>query len=130
LSFAGLGQRLGAQAAFRGFLLIAGSAVIWIGVGFGAYAIYVAFVPALGTPWAAAAASGLLLAGPLSWVLVMQLRRPHPHRPTPDPRRAQNDEDKAVLQLLAGVAKEKPLLAVLFAGLIGAAETVRRRGED
>jgi uncharacterized membrane protein YtjA (UPF0391 family) len=100
------------------------------GVGFGAYAIYVAFVPALGLPWASAAASGLLLAGPLTWVLVMQLRRPQspPFHPRSAPRA--KHEDKAVLQLLAGVAKEKPLLAVLFAGLIGAAETVRRRGED
>ena len=130
MSLAGLGQRLGAQASRRGFLLIAGSAVIWIGVGFGAFAIYLAFAPALGSPWAAAVTSGVLLAGPLSWALVMQLRRPHPHLPTPDMRPAQNDQDKAVLQLLAGVAKEKPLLAVLFAGLIGAAETVSRRKDD
>jgi len=130
LSLAGLGQRLGAKAALRGFLLIAGSAVIWIGVGFGAYAIYLIFVPALGSPWAAAITSGLLLVGPLSWVIIMQLRRPHLHLPTPDVRPAQNDQDKAVLQLLAGVAKEKPLLAVLFAGLIGAAETVRRQRGD
>jgi hypothetical protein len=126
----GLGQRLGAQAALRGFLLIAGSAIIWIGVGFGAYAIYLAFVPALGILWAAAATSSLLLAGPLTWVIVIHMRRPHPHLSTPDPRPAQNDQDKAVLQLLAGVAKEKPLLAVLVAGLVGAAETVRRRKED
>jgi hypothetical protein len=130
LSLAGLGQRLGAQAALRGFLLIAGSAIIWIGVAFGAYAIYLAFVPAVGILWAAAATCGFLLAGPLTWVIVMHMRRPHPHLPTPDPRPAQNDQDKAVLQLLAGVAKEKPLLAVLVAGLVGAAETVRRRKED
>jgi len=130
LSLAGLGQRLGAQAALRGFLVIAGSAVIWTGVGFGAYAIYLAFTPALGSTGAAAVTSGLLFVGPLSWVLIMQLRRPHPHLAAPDLRPAENDQDKAVLQLLAGVAKEKPLLAVLFAGLIGAAETVRRRRDD
>ena len=76
---------------------------------------------------AAAATAAFLLVGPLIAVLVMHSRRPRPLLAHPEPRPVQQVEDNAVLQLLAGVAKEKPLLAVLFAGVIGAAETLRRR---
>ena len=123
----GLGQRLGVQAARRGFLLILGSALIWVGVAFAGYAIYIALLTNL-TPSAAAAATAcILLVGPLIAVLAMQFRRSPAQLPEPDLRPAQQVQDTAVLQLLAGVAKEKPLLAVLVAGLIGAAETFRRR---
>jgi len=123
----GLGQRLGVQAARRGFLLILGSALIWGGVAFAGYALYIALLERL-TPLAAAAATAaILLAGPLLAVLAMQFRRSPAQLPDPDLRPTQQVQDNAVLQLLAGVAKEKPLLAVLVAGLIGAAETFRRR---
>ena len=123
----GLGQRLGVQAARRGFLLILGSALIWGGVAFAGYALYIALLERLTPPAAAAATAAILLAGPLLAVLAMQFRRSPAQLPDPDLRPTQQVQDNAVLQLLAGVAKEKPLLAVLVAGLIGAAETFRRR---
>jgi len=123
----GLGQRLGVQAARHGFLLILGSALIWVGVAFAGYAIYIALLASLTPPTAAAATAGILLVGPLFAVLVFQFRRSPAQLPEPDLRPVEQVQDTAMLQLLAGVAKEKPLLAVLVAGLIGAAETFRRR---
>jgi hypothetical protein len=102
--------------------------MIWVGVGAGAYAVYVAFVPLAGAGWAAAIVAGLLLSGPLGCLLIISLRAPRPKLYTPEPTRLpQSDTDRAALALLANVAKEKPLLAMLFAGLIGAAGAVLKR---
>jgi hypothetical protein len=118
---------LGAQAARRGFLLILGSALVWVGVAFGGYALYIALLGNLTPPAAAGATAGILLVGPLLAVLAMQFRRTPARVPELDQRPAQRVQDSAMLQLLAGVAKEKPLLAAFAAGLIGAAEIFRRR---
>ncbi len=124
-----LGRSLGEQALLRGLLLVAAAALLWIGIGFAGYAIYIALLSDLGPVWAAIITAGCLLAAPLCTFIVIALKRPHHPLQAPDPRPVQADADKAALQLLANVAKEKPLLAVLFAGVLGAAETLRRRRE-
>jgi hypothetical protein len=119
-----LKRSLGEQALLRGLLLIAGAALIWIGIGFAGYAIYAALIDAAGPAWGAAVTGACLLALPLGAMTILALKQPRTQG------RAEFLEaagDKEALQLLANVAKEKPLIAVLFAGVLGAAETLRRR---
>ncbi len=124
------GQRFGAQAIGGAVLLITASALIWVGAAFAGYAIYLAFIPATREPWAAAIAAGILVIGPFSWALLLNARRskPHLHRPDPTlPSASLLDPDNATLNLLARVAQEKPLLAVLFAGILGASDAMNHR---
>src|SRR5215475_13981351 len=124
-----LGQRLGARAVAGLLLLVTASALIWVGVGFAGYALYLAFLARAGPPWAAAIASAILDVGPLSFTVILLLWKPrvraqiHP----PDPRFARAEGDNAALNVLAQVAQEKPLLAVVFAGILGAFEALLRR---
>jgi hypothetical protein len=127
---AGLGQRLGAQAIAGAVLLILASALIWVGVAFAGYAMYLGLLTRTAAPWAAAIAAAILVIGPIGWAVIMNWRPPRGLRPqfhTPDPRVTPTETQDAMLGLLAKVAQEKPLLAVVFAGIIGASEAVLRR---
>ena len=108
----------------RGLLLIAGAALIWIGIGFAGYAIYAALIDAAGSAGAAAIAGACLLVVPLGATAFLALK---PRRTLRPPEVIEPRSDQATLELLANLAKDKPLLAVLFAGALGAAETLRRR---
>ena len=123
------GQRLGAQAIGGAVILITASALIWVGVAFAGNAIYLALIPKVTEPWAAAVSAAILVIGPLGWVALMILRRrsePRPKLHHPDPRSALAVDDPT-LNLLAKVAEEKPLIAVLFAGILGASEAISHR---
>ena|SRR5438105_13853170 len=125
-----LGQRIGAQAISGAVIVITASALIWIGVAFAGYAIYLAFIPRLTEPWAAAASAAILVVGPLGWAALMNIRGREPRVKLhhPDPRVSiPAGADDATLNLLAKVAEEKPLLAVLFAGILGASEAITHR---
>ena len=124
-----LGQRWGVRAVAGVLLLIAASALIWVGVAFAGYALYLAFVPKTGEAWAAAIAAAILVIGPLGWTMMLLLRRPRarPQIQAPDPRITRQDPEAATLNMLAQVAQEKPLLAVVFAGILGASEIFLRR---
>ena len=130
----GMGQRLGANALAGLVLLIIASALIWVAVAFAGYALYLAFLPRAGAPWAAAVAAAILIAGPVTAAIIMKLRAPAPKPPAPvhipqshvQPAEAQD----ATLKLLAKVAEDKPLLAVVFAGILGASEAILRRKQD
>ena len=84
-----LGQRIGAQAIGGAVILITASALIWIGVAFAGYAIYVALVPKLTEPWAAAVAAVILVIGPVAWAGFANVGRkrapaePKLHHPEP-----------------------------------------------
>jgi hypothetical protein len=123
------GQRLGVRAVAGLLLLVTASALIWVGVGFAGYALYLAFLPPAGPPWAAAIAGAILITGPLAWAVIVLVRktRPRPQIQPPDPRFARAGADNAALNVLAQVAQEKPLLAVVFAGILGASEAILRR---
>jgi hypothetical protein len=115
-------------------LIITASALIWVGTAFAGYAIYLALIPQIKAPWAAAVAAVVLVVGPLGWAAIVNMRRPaHPSKPRlhqPDPRTAAvlpGDAETATLNLLAKVAQEKPLLAVVFAGILGASEAIANR---
>ena len=129
----GMGQRLGANALAGLVLLIVASALIWVAVAFAGYALYLAFLPKTGAPWAAAVAAAILIAGPITAAVIMKVRAPAP-KPAPlhvaqaqvQPAETQD----ATLKLLAKVAEDKPLLAVVFAGILGASEAILRRKQD
>ena len=122
-------------------MLITASALIWVGVAFAGYAIYLAMLPQFVAPMAAAIAAVVLVTGPLGWALFVVRRRHYHHQPEirlhqPDPTVAAAaamaaatppGADAATLNLLAKVAEQKPLLAVLFAGLLGASEAINQR---
>lgn len=115
--------------------MITASALIWVGIGFAGYAIYLALIPQISAPWAAAIAGVVLVIGPVGWALLVNARRPakapvKPRLHQPDPRiaaAAPTDADSATLNLLAKVAEEKPLVAVVFAGILGASEAMANR---
>jgi hypothetical protein len=63
----------------------------------------------------------------------MKLRAPAPkpaplHVPEAHLQPAETQD--ATLKLLAKVAEDKPLLAVVFAGILGASEAILRRKQD
>jgi hypothetical protein len=129
----GLGQRLGANALAGLVLLILASALIWVAVAFAGYALYLAFVPQAGAPLAAALAAAILIVGPVTAAIIMKLRAPRPKPEAvhvPEARITPTDSQDATLKLLARVAEDKPLLAVVFAGILGASEAILRRKQD
>ena len=129
----GMGQRLGANALAGLVLLIIASALIWVAVAFAGYALYLAFLPRAGAPWAAAVAAAILIAGPVTAAIIMKLRAPAPKPPplhVAESHIQPAETQDATLKLLAKVAEDKPLLAVLFAGILGASEAILRRKHD
>lgn len=115
---------MGALAAERAVIVLIGAALIFSGTGFAGYAIMLALLPKLGAIGAAAASAGILLIVPLGYLLIAAWRAP------PAPKSADVQEsviDTVVLTTLAGVARDKPLLAVMGAGLVGAAGMLLRR---
>jgi hypothetical protein len=126
-----MGQRLGANALAGVVLLIVASALIWVAVAFAGYALYLAFLPKTGAPWAAAVAAAILIAGPITAAVIMKLRAPAAKPPPLHVAQAQvQPAEDPTLKLLAKVAEDKPLLAVVFAGILGASEAILRRKQD
>lgn len=115
-------------------LVFVGAAVsVAAGAGFAAYAIFAAFLPTFGAAWAAVMTAAILLLVPALGLILLSLRA----------RRARNElietlekaaasaafpknPDNLTLTYLAGLAREKPLIAILLAGLYGAATMVLR----
>jgi hypothetical protein len=123
------GHQLGARAIAGAVLMITVSALIWVGVAFAGYALYLAFLPNAGAPLAASIAAAILVIGPLCWAAIVYLHanatpaKYHPAEVQVTPA----DPAAATLSLLAALARDKPLLAVVFAGLLGASEALQHR---
>jgi sulfite exporter TauE/SafE len=100
-----------AIARVIGILTCAG--LIWVGIGFGAFALTTVLAPELGLAGAAAVTAAFLLIGP-AFVVIFYGRR----RST----RLREDASETVLSAIASIARERPLLAVLGAALFGAVE--------
>ena len=106
------------KAAAGLVLTIMAAALIFIGVAFVAYAIAAALAPMIGIAGGAAVAGGILLVGPMFWVLVTLLSRP---APPPKP------QANSIMGILSALAKDKPLMAVAAAVLVGAADMLLKR---
>jgi hypothetical protein len=96
-------------------------AMAFFGVGLLGMALASALVTVLGTVGAYAAAGGALLLPPLLWTVIVRLSRP---RKQPPPA---NNELTRVL--LAAIAKETPWIAIIGAGLAGAANMFLNRNK-
>jgi hypothetical protein len=107
--------RLYAKAVF----LTAGMALVFFGVGLLAFALSQGLALVTGPAWGDAIAGVILLVPPLIWATAVKLR---PARPSP----AANGLLRA---LFGAVARETPWVAVLGAGLAGAAEMFLNRNK-
>ena len=107
--------------AVRAVLLVILVAIVFTGVAFVGGAAFLALGPYM-PPALAAAAVGIGFLAVALCVGFAVRGRARPAR-VEQATSAQNP-DAAAMALLAGMAKEKPLMAVLFAGLMGAAGTI------
>lgn len=96
-------------------------AMAFFGIGLLGLALASALVATLGTVGGYAVAGGALLLPPLIWTVVIRLSRP---RKQPPPA---NNELTRVL--LAAIAKETPWIAIIGAGLAGAANMFLNRNK-
>ncbi|HVZ68301.1 MAG TPA: hypothetical protein VG891_02485 [Rhizomicrobium sp.] len=107
-----------AKAAAGVVLGIIAIAMIAVGVSFAAYAIFTALAAPAGIPGAAALTALILLIGPLLFILLAMMFRP---------RKQDLLNDQFIVNVFSGLAREKPLLAMLGAGILGAAGIFLRR---
>lgn len=98
-----------------GFIAVA---MILVGVAFAGYATFTALAIPLGAPGAAALTALVMLIGPLLFIVAAALFRPRPKQVL---------NEAFVVNLFSGLAKQKPFLAMLGAGLLGAAGILLRK---
>jgi hypothetical protein len=112
--------RLTAKAIFA----VAAIAMAFFGVGLLGKALATALVAALGPAGGYAVAGAVLLVPPLVWAVIRLLLRPR--------RRSAAAQSNSELTrvLLAAVAKETPWLAIVGAGLAGAAKMFLNRNKS
>jgi hypothetical protein len=109
--------RLGAKAVF----LVIALALVFSGALMIPLSIAAALAPRVGEPLGYAIAGAILLVPPLLWAIGVSLFRPR--RPKPQ----SNGSREVMRALFAAVAKETPWIAVIGAGLAGAAEMFLNR---
>ena len=109
--------RLTAKAIFTACAI----ALAFFGIGFLGLALCTALVELLGVAGAYALVGALFLLPPLIWALVLMSgsRQPKPEPP--------NNSGQVARALLAAVARETPWVAIVGAGLAGAAEMFLNR---
>ena len=109
--------RLTAKAIFA----VIAIAMAFFGIGLLGMALAGALANSLGVVGAYAVAGGVLLTPPLLWAIVTRMSRPR--KPPPQ---ANNELTRV---LLAAVAKETPWIAIIGAGLAGAANMFLNRNK-
>jgi hypothetical protein len=110
------GEIMGEWAIARVIGILTCAGLIWVGIGFGAFALTTVLAPHLGPAGAAGLTSALLLIGPAFVGIFYGRRRSKGLSGLSD------DASDTVLSAIASVARERPLLAVLGAALFGAVE--------
>ena len=111
-----------ARLTAKAILAAAAIAMAFFGIGLIGMAIAAALVSLLGPVGGYALAGTVLLIPPLIWAIVIQMSRP---KQAPPPA---NNELTRIL--LAAVAKEVPWLAIVGAGLAGAANMFLNRNKS
>jgi hypothetical protein len=108
--------RIGAKL----LLAMVGVALIFFGVGFIVLGIATALGPYVGAAWGDVIAGGIFLVPPLIWALAVASTRP------PKPAGA----SQVMATLVAAAIKETPWLALVSAGLAGAADMFLKRNKS
>ncbi len=112
-----------ARLTAKAILAAAAMAMAFFGIGLLGMALAAALVKALGTVGGYAVAGAVFLVPPLIWAVVTHLSRPR--KPAVAPA---NNELTRIL--LAAVAKETPWVAIIGAGLAGAANMFLNRNKS
>ena len=112
-------------------LFLCSAVLVFGGAVFACYALFAAFVPLVGKAFAAAIAAAILLFLPMLGLILLSLRaRGSRIRRLEQAAAGQNpftpSPDNVALGFLAGLAREKPITAVLLAGVFGAAASLFR----
>ena len=113
-----------ARLSAKAVLLAAGVALVFFGVGLIGFGIATSLEPFVGTAWGYVIAGALFLLPPLIWALAIISARP----PRPAP---QADGSRQIMTaIIAALAKETPWIAVVGAGLAGAANLFLNRNKS
>jgi len=119
----GNGDHMFARLTAKAILAAAAIAMAFFGIGLLGMALAAALVKALGTVGGYAVAGIVFLVPPLIWAVVTHLSRPRRTAAAP----ANNELTRV---LLAAVAKETPWIAIIGAGLAGAANMFLNRNKS
>ena len=112
---------MGAKISKAAILVLVASALIWIGIAFAGFALLTALTPALGLAGAAAIVAALLLLAPIGALVALLIRRP------PRPVEGTGGNHEVLLGLLAAFGRNKPMVAIATAGLLGLLDMLLRR---
>lgn len=110
-----------ARMTAKAIFIASAIAMAFFGIGFLGLALCTALERLLGVPGSYALVGAIFLVPPLIWALV-EINRPHPPKPA-----ANSGSGQVARALLAAVAKETPWVAIVGAGLAGAAEMFLNR---
>lgn len=116
--------RLATKIAAGLILGFVGGSLALFGLAWGGYAIFMALIDWAGPAGAAGITAGIFLFVPLIVLMVAALVRPKP----------KPEGSAAIMSALASIARDKPVLAMVAAGLFGMADVLmnrwRRRRDD
>lgn len=114
-----------ARLSAKAILLAAAIALIFFGVGLIGLGIAAGLKPLVGAAWADVIAGGVFLLPPLIWaVAIVSIR---PARPAPP---ANAGARQIMAAIFAALAKETPWIAIVGAGLAGAADLFLNRNKS
>jgi hypothetical protein len=106
-------------------LLFGGIAFVCVGMVLAGYALYAALVPWVGIAGAAAIAAFIFLVFPIALCLMLARRG---RRKWPDAfREGAATPENVALAYLAALAKDRPIVAVICAALVGVASAFLRK---
>jgi hypothetical protein len=112
-----------ARLSAKAILLAAGIALVFFGVGLIGLGIAASLEPFIGAAWADAVTGILFLLPPLIWAIAIVSIRPA--RPAP----ANAGARQIMTAIVAALAKETPWIAIVGAGLAGAADLFLNRNK-
>ncbi len=119
----GFGDSMFARLTAKAVLAAIAIAMAFFGIGLLGMALASALVKMLGVVGGYTLAGVVLLLPPLVWAMIVQISRPK--KPP-----AQTGSNELVKVLLAAVAKETPWIAIIGAGLAGAANMFLKRNKS
>jgi hypothetical protein len=111
-----------ARLSAKAVLLMAGIALVFFGVGLIGLGIAAALAPLVGAAWGDVITGAVFLLPPLIWAIAIISIRPPRREPIAGSR-------QIMAAIMAAVAKETPWIAVVGAGLAGAANMFLSRNK-